>query len=335
MLGQVEMAAKDATHMVVGITASTNLDLSKYRPEYSGDKYVWQWDDAGVKVYEADYGDCTAVTTVVDSEGADTSAVDADAARNMEEQAKSCRAPAGDPAGSGRGELVDDLTYDELGITGELREHVGGKPYVYATEDGQSFRPVELPHVPSPRPDWLYMVSPLSVSDGYRLVVPGNQQTTILRSADGLTWEEDSVLAASGGPAGVLNGRAALSTWDANGKSLLQLQNADGSWSALDLADAVGGDSNSYGDTVAFGPLGFAAVVSSYRENEPPTFHLVHSADGVNLQVRDLADDVPEDGTVSGVVVTADAIAVRISDAIDGDLRTPPTQRVLVGTPTS
>jgi hypothetical protein len=86
---------------------------------------------------------------------------------------------------------------------------------------------------------------------------------------------------------------------------------------------------------VAFGPLGFAAVVSSYRENEPPTFHLVHSADGVNLQVRDLADDVPEDGSVSGVVVTADAIAVRISDAIDGDLATPPTQHVLVGTPTS
>jgi hypothetical protein len=230
---------------------------------------------------------------------------------------------------------VDDLTYEELGITGELREHVGGKPYVYATEDGESFQPVELPDVASPSPDWLNLVSPLSVSDGYRLVVPGNQQTTILRSADGLTWEQDSVVAASGGPAGVLNGRAALSTWDANGKSLLQLQNADGSWSALDLADAIGGDSSSYGETVAFGPLGFAAVVSSYRENEPPTFHLVHSADGVNLQVRDLADDVPEDGTVSGVVVTADAIAVRISDAIDGDATTPPTQHVLVGTPTS
>ena len=89
LLGQVEMAAKDASHMVVGITASTNLDLTKYRPEYSGDKYMWEWDDAGVKVYEADYGDCTVATTVVDSEGADTYAADADAARAIEEQAKS------------------------------------------------------------------------------------------------------------------------------------------------------------------------------------------------------------------------------------------------------
>ncbi len=35
---------------------------------------MWEWDDAGVKVYEADFGDCTTMETAVDSDGSDPDA---------------------------------------------------------------------------------------------------------------------------------------------------------------------------------------------------------------------------------------------------------------------
>lgn len=328
-LGQVELAAKDATHLVIGITASTSQDIGSYRPEYSGGRYMWEWDDVGVKVYELPEGECagTTIITSADGDGGE------EATRAVEEL-EGCRAGV-DPSGDGRGELVDDLTYEELGITGELREHVGGVPYVYATTDGQTFQRVALPDTAGGPAEFMYVASPLAVADGYRLIVPAGNRTEVLRSTDGFTWEHDTTLPGGAGPAGVLDGQAVVSTWHDDGSNVLQIDGPQG-WYALDLAAALGVPAGQgYAEQVSFGPLGFAALVSRFEDDQNPTYSVVHSTDGVNLQVHPLDRDALGGGYPAGVTVTADAIAVRIPGAPDGDDRTPPTQHVLVGTPPS
>jgi hypothetical protein len=318
VLGQIGVAARDADHLVVATTASTSMDLTSYRPEYTPDRYMWTWDPTGVTVYQNPQSVCT-----VDASGGESPAKDPEVCRT------------GKPE---RGPEVAHLTYDELGITGELREHVGGQAYVYAATDGRSFQRVQVPAPPQTPGDGFgwgsVLASPLAVADGFRLLIPGNDETLVLRSGDGTTWTQDTVLPGGTGQAGVLSGGAAVATWGPNGENVLRVQSADGTWRSLDLVGAAGGTSDSsFLEQVGFGPLGLAAVVSTVRDNENPTYQLVHTADGSRLEVKPLTIDARHGQTVTGVTVTADAIAVRITDRPDGDASTPPTQKVLVGTP--
>ena len=78
-----------------------------------------------------------------------------------------------------------------------------------------------------------------------------------------------------------------------------------------------------------------AAIVSTSSEDDGTgEAFLIHSRDLASLSVLPLAERVVEPCCPSGVVVTADAIAVRFTEAPDDDQSTPPSQVVLVGTPT-
>ena len=332
-LGSARVAARDGSHLVASMVATTSLDLSLYKPEYPTDRYAAQWDDTGVKVFENPVGSCR---ELVAKDAAASTAVDVDAS--------GCRAAAeGDPTakGEGHGEQVASFTYDDLGVTGELREHVGGKAYVYVTDDGHTFTRAELPSELSTSSGWV--ASPLATSDGYRLVLGGGTgmvgevpSTTVLRSADGHIWDASATLPGSPGDLGVLGGRAAVSVWGNDGVSTLGVEQTDGTFAVLDLARTFTAPAGGWTsvDSVSFGPLGFAAVVGTSSQEGPYVQYIVHSTDGTSLQVVKVSDVIHNGGMVSGVVVTPDAIVARVTTPGDADDDTPPTQEVLVGTPT-
>ena len=96
---------------------------------------MWQWDDAGRdrlrgrprRLRRRDRSSTPTGPTIGAAEAPDRGAGEAVPGTR--------RGPAG-PVGA---ELAA-YTYDELGITGELRDLVGGSAYVYATDDGDDLR---------------------------------------------------------------------------------------------------------------------------------------------------------------------------------------------------
>lgn len=336
-LGGARLAAHDSSHLVASITATANLDITKLgHPEYGNGEYSVEFTGDGATVRKNPKAECEAVRRSGKLEDANATAdptvvVPPATADAGDPQSASCRAATVDS-----GEVVASYTYDELGVDAELQSLIGGKPFVYATTDGTSFEQVDLP-AGTTASGWV--AEPVAVDDGYRLVLSGNEaegpSATVLRSTDGTSWTADTVLAGSLNDAGVLGGRAAISLYGKDGSTDLRLQGADGSWSNVDLGSAVTTPqgANTYVENVAFGPLGFAAVVGTSSEDGPYVQRIVHSTDGSTLQVVDVADLIDDGGMVSGIVVTPDAIAVRVTSPDDGKAGTPPTQHVLVGTP--
>ena len=318
--GPARVAARDGSHVVATIVATTQLDLTKLgHPEYPNDSYTWDWTDTGVTVSKTPISSCGTTDPV---------ALDKEAGIACREDVK-----------TKVGDQVASYTYDELGVTGELRDHVGGKSYVYASDDGHTFDRVDLPAEVTSHGVGGFVATPAATADGYRLVTSSYEArattSTILASTDGRTWTIEATLPGSPNDVGVLNGRLALSTWSDQGASSVKVEQADGSFSTLDLASAVAtpaGASTSV-DTVSFGPLGIAAVVGTAKEGGPYVQHIVHSADGATLQVQDVASLVHNGGQVVGLLVTPDAIVARVTTPGDDDVSTPPTQEVLVGTP--
>ena len=326
-----QVAALDHTHVLATTVAATNLDLTLYRPEIDPGTHGWTWDDAGVTVYELEKVDC----------GQEPAGVETRRAGDLAAGDALCTAAPNDPAAP-PGTEVARYTYEELGIVGELRDHVGGRAYAFVTTDGQRFDQVELPVAGGHPDEALYAATPLASDDGYRIVLAQSSaasSTRILRSVDGVTWSESATL--PGGPVGVglVGGRPAIGMWDDQGRTTVRVELADGTWSDLDVAGAViaPDGAETWVGPVAFGPLGVAAVVQSAdADGRTVGQHLVHSADGQSLEVVSLDDLVDDPGSVTGMVVTADAIFARYTDAaVDDDPTTPPTQTVLVGTPTT
>jgi hypothetical protein len=319
-----QVAALDASHLVVTMVAATNLDLTKLgHPEYGLEGYRWTWDAQGVSVFEQPKSQCDVASGAPE-------AVDAAAA--------GCRAVA---AGAKQvsEEPVASFTYDELGVSDEVRDHVGGTPYVYVSDDaGTTFRRTDLPAGALPESaEGVLDLRPLATPDGFRLFASGYDGQTsrgvVLRSGDGATWTPSGSFPGGVSDIGVVGGHAAASVWDAQGTTI-EIEGPDG-WTTVDvsrLIDAPEG-TEAYLSTAAFGPLGLAAVVGIADEEGPAHEYVVHSADGAAFQVVDVSEHVRTGGMVAGLVVTPDAIAARIITPTDDDPRTPPTQQVLVGTP--
>jgi hypothetical protein len=235
------------------------------------------------------------------------------------------------------GPVAAHYSYDELGIDPELRALIGGRTYAYATDDGHTFRTVDLPAA-----DHAHPAGVVALADGYHLVVEDNAKgatSTVLRSPDGHTWTPEGTLDGAAQSAGALGGRLAVSTVTDPGATAVQIRQADGSWRALGLAGAVptpaGG--NAYVGEVAFGPLGMAATAGAYEDKAGGVAgtYVLHSADGSSISVEDIGAAVGSPKQPVGVLVTADAIVVRLADP-SPDAGRPghvPTQTVLVGTP--
>lgn len=222
-------------------------------------------------------------------------------------------------------------TWDELGLDPEVRALIGGQTYVYTSDDGSTFEQATLPAASR---GWGGQV--LATDDGYRLFLgqadKGSATTQVLRSADGRQWVEAGSLPGSPQTAGLLGGRAAVALFGFDGGLEVLIDRADGSWTPLDLMSAVdGADAKSGVGEVAFGPLGIAAIV--WTDDGPGGGTLVHSVDGTSVSAIALDDYLDEPGAVMGLSISADAILVRVDGPNDDDPTTPPTQRVLVGTP--
>lgn len=329
------VAALDATHQVATFTVSANIDPHSYRddiPDNSG----WEATDTGVTIYEPMDESCfvAASTTIVDTDDAN-----ADPALTEEELERLVAARGAACSGKDSEQVVlATYTWDELGVPAEIQGYVGGETFTYATDDGTTFARV----VTSVDTVGWSSAKVVSTDDGYRLLVSSSARdassTTVLTSADGVTWTTATVLDGGLNSAGLLGDRPAVSTWTAQGKNVVKVEQADGTWTSLDIGSAVtapAGQDTWVGE-VAFGPLGVAATVTTSPRDGNGTVHsyLVHSADGVQLSVLDLAEYLDgESGYASGLTVTADAITVRAVHGPDGKASTVEPTDVLIGTP--
>ena len=316
------VVARDATHLVANVGVSANLDPSQYFPEMNeGDRaYSSEWTADGLVVRDMGEIPCEAVGPRGDAN---------------EPSDKVCMAEARRAIAEDEGEVVFQKTYDELGIDQELRGLIGGRSLTYVSEDGATFERVD---VPLGAGEWTSDL--LATADGYRMARGSREgnTATLLRSADGRTWTVDTTLPGSPGELGLLGDRVAVSLYDDTGNHV-RVQQPDGQWSDLDLTGAVSAPAGmqAWMSDVAFGPLGLATVIgTSDDEGRSGESYIVHTTDGTTVSavpVSDVVDDV--DGvSVVGATVTADAIAVRFTVPQDDDPATPPTQIVLVGTPT-
>ncbi len=311
-IGGLSLAARDATHLVAGVSVSASIDPRDHiadLPEDAG----WEITTTGISVYDPP-----------EPESCD----------DLPEVEARCAGTA-DPsgrAGSERGTLVAEYTWDQLGVPAELQAYIAGRSLLYVSDDGETFTQASLPGDPS---GWGGPV--LATADGYRAFVAGSgaedPTTKVFRSIDGHTWTEDGVLAGSAMTAGLVGDRpaVALSTLTT---TVVSVQQADGAWVPLDLAGAVEapGDGEVWLGSVAFGPLGVAADVTVVDDPERGggVQHIVHS-DGATIYVHGI--DAGHGGSVAGITVSADAITVRVMEPTDDDPATPPTQTLLVGTP--
>jgi hypothetical protein len=327
VLNPPRIAAQDSTHLVVTVTAGANLDLTKLgHPEYPQEQYRWAWDESGVQVFEIPRAECDPPAKL-----------DTTDSTLAAEGVTSCRADA-IQAKDASSDPVASFTYDDLGVTGELRELVGGKPFVYVTDDGATFQRADLAEA-LPASNGMRDVTPLATPDGYRLFVTGytdrGSAASAFRSSDGHGWAADGSFAGGVSTVGVITGHPAAAVWTDQGGASLMVE-GDGGWTPVDLTHlvATAGGEESYLNSLAFGPLGVAGVVGVVdKESGRSHEYVVHSTDGVQFGVVDIRQHLDGGGVVSGLVVTPDAIAVRVSKPNDGSTRTPPTQRVLVGTP--
>jgi hypothetical protein len=261
---------------------------------------------------------------------------DTDAADEALDAAKACTGP--DPA------TAQTYTWAQLGVDDELRDLVlHGRTSVYVSQDGGDFTAVDIGDAA------LSGGQVVAADDGFTLFLTRSSAgvappevveaaTEVLRSADGVTWEPAGELSGYVLAAGSVGGHPAVAVSDVGGDTSIQLAQADGSWLPVDPGQAVGPDGSIVG-SVAFGPLGWAAVV--WPETPDGTVvrtdqtHVVHSVDGTTLSVVPLADLVPPEqvGNIDASV-TADAVVVRVSQPDDGVEGTPPSrQLVVVGTP--
>ena len=329
-IGTPSVAALDATHQVASLTVSANIDPTQYRsdiPENAG----WETTDTGVKIFEP-MEDCSTELPAIPADPT------SEEMEKFEEEATAIRMAGSCAPKEGSPEVIASYTWDELGVPAELQEYIGGETFAYVTDDGATFERVD---VPSESSGWTSS-KVIRATDGYLLFIASSDQdsatTAVLSSADGHSWTEGIVLAGGLNNAGLLGDRAAVSVWIVDGTSDVQVQQADGTWTSLELSSAIEPPAgyDAYVGEVAFGPLGVAATVtSSPRDgNGPAHGYLVHSTDGVTLSVLDLADYL-DDGTgyPSGLTVTADAITVRSVRDPDGDASTVEPTDVLVGTP--
>ncbi|HEX6416850.1 MAG TPA: hypothetical protein VFZ77_00075 [Acidimicrobiales bacterium] len=244
----------------------------------------------------------------------------------------------GDSAAADR--PMELYTWSELGVDAELRDlALAGRSDVAVSQDGGEFTPVDLGAAAPPGS----ASAVVATDDGFRLLLTtfaGEGRTAVLASADGAAWRPVAELPGALGTAGTVGGRAAAAvTAGPGGVTSIHLEQADGTWRPVDPRGAVEARERAVVGAVAFGPLGWAATVyerpaDGEAEGGPPEVEVVHSTDGTTLSVVPLDDVVegPGDATI-GVLVTADAVIVRLTDAVDGDPATVAAQQVVVGTP--
>jgi hypothetical protein len=320
-IGQLHLAAKDATHLVAVVTVNANLDPQQLRPELKDQNVMTTWTDTGLDVRRLP--DCNA------------EAPRSTDPQVIKQEAAGCRDTVKDDQDL---PVVAHYSYDQLGIDPELRSLVGGRTFAYASDDGHTFQSVDLPSA-----ERTYPAGIVAMADGYHLVVSDaikGATSTVLSSADGHSWTADGTLSGSAQSVGALGGHLAVATITEQGTTDVQVRQTDGTWHALGLAGDVPTPANgsAYVGDIAFGPLGMAATAGSFKDKDgggPAGTYVLHSSDGSTVSVEDIGAAIGSPKTPVGVIVTADAIAVRLSDPSpdSGKPGHVPTQTVLVGTP--
>jgi hypothetical protein len=239
-----------------------------------------------------------------------------------------CGDVVADPSGSTESFAAPGRTYswEELAVAPEVAALAAGRTLVFVSDDGTTFDQVDIPAADG----WRWANELVASDDGYTLVTGGEPGVSyVLVSPDGHSWTQTDDLPGVVSAAGLIGSRVAVALYhddpEPSGQTLLVRESTG--WVPVDVSGL--GISGLEIGPVTFGPLGVVAI--GWGENRDV---LIHSADGNRLSVVDIADLVGDDYlTVSGVDITADAIAVRLGRPMDREGKPTAPQHVLVGTP--
>ena len=347
-------AGPDGT-VVVAVDVKGQLDGSAL-PEAFGDS--WQVVPEGIEVVGSD---CTAKFEELDAKGGETSSpTTAPAAPTTVPGADApvtTSSRGGDPVrtddaldqeraecaeGAADAAVVGVHPWSELGLSADEGQLAVGRTHLFATGPSGTLEPVaELSSgawnthlLGTPDGWWL-------VSEGVQPALPATSSRAIF-SADGRTWSTEGALDVPGhaSEVGLVAGRPAVASFrDADGRLLLSLLDPAGVRS-VDVAAAMGDPSalTGYPD-VAFGPLGFAALVVDDGGTADEVVRVVHTGDGADFATEEVpAAPAGRAEGARSVAVSADAITVRLN-SYDAGLSfeerdgVAPDQRLFVGTP--
>jgi hypothetical protein len=300
--------------VVASVVVQAYVDATPYLPADQA-TYSWSWTATGLELYGAPEG-CT-VRSPKEIECGDPAATTAPNAR-------------------AEGSVIASYTFAELGIGSELQSLIAGQLHVFASSDGATFDEVSLPD--GVRGEG----SVVSTGDGFVLFATdwtgSSNVVTTLVSSDGRSWTVDAAAAVNGWPVttGTIGGGAAVVVQTDNG-ALLRVQQADGSWSTLDLGAAVTDLGQPVGPYLSvssadIGPLGVAAVISTYDGvSDSNQQFAVYSPDGRSISIQPLANlpGAPQ-GYPGAVRVSADAVTIVFGDGNPED--GVPSTTLLVGT---
>lgn len=359
--------------VVAAVSVGANLDIVSRAPTGVDATNGWDLDDTGVTIFGPpvcnefdDDGTClvggvvpATTTSVPATPPPPPTSAPATPSSGVPAESETATTAVGTPLdpvpppttapNDGYLPVVARLSWNDLGVDDELRDlALDPAVHVFAAPAGATaFTDVLVP-ASGANDDGAYApfagsTSVMATADGFRLVAADTGgYTHVLRSPDGITWEQPA-LDVSGSPiaAGLLAGRPAVMTvsFDADGAQSVRLvvEYATGLMSQMILHEADPGR-EAYTMVGAIGPLGAVLTLGGDvdGDGEPGDAVLLVSTDGASVSQVDIADHLP--GPTGGlgavtVTVTADAVTATVLDPPDDREATPAGTRVLVGTP--
>jgi hypothetical protein len=304
--GQGSMVVTTAAGTVAIVTVFGDLDVPRFLPDGVTAPHGWAVTPAGVDVLGPAPGTCPDGTRPPEAQ-----INDVDPAPPARVWYAECFAPNGSEQvivspQEVRG-VSASFTWDELGVSGDVRRAALGQPLAFAAAPGETtFERVDLPVAG-------LMGAQLALhgdDQGFLVVIPGSTapgaspEATVLTSGDGRSWSEPSALPGNLSlvqAAGRVGGTFVLlgSAWE--GEPTV-VTDRGGGWSSVLLSDLVGSDEPGLRlMNAAVGPEGVVATLAGLGGDPAQTqdfFHLLTSGDAVTWSI-DSADDLVDQPVAS------------------------------------
>jgi len=326
-IGTPKVAALDAERVAAAVTVTVTPDVRALLPEVVELGLRWRPVPGGVEVAARDAApDERRAAGILRCEADAEAEADCGEAPWVDEVG----VPEAGDAGRSDVEVPEHLlgfhAWEDLGVAPELAEATGTHVLVYASEDGTTFTPVEVPGTENAHGAHI-----LAVDGTFSLVLQDDDRAAVLTSQDGATWQPAGTVAGWAEQVGVLDGHLAVVTWEPGAGQVVRLLLADGSTVPVDLL--AGAPDGHEVVQVALGPLGLAALTRDPGA-EQQMGALVFTPDGrsissISVDEHLAGSDLHLPGMLS---VTADGVFLR-ANAVDGDPSSVAQQTVLVGTP--
>lgn len=301
---------------VAAIGLQADLDIPRFLPEGVSAPNGWSYTSSGVALLGPAPGGCP---------GRSAEAMEAEPGRLW---SLPCVDGEGQerylPAREVRG-VIDSFTWEELGVTGDVRQAALGQPMLFRAEPGSNeFERISLEE--TFEPGTIPSVALHAGADGFLIAVAEGDQgaesahATVRQSTDGRSWSVPTVL--PGGlarlqAAGPVGDTFVLIGDDQQGAAAVVVDDEGSGWRAVPLAELVGSE----GPLPSFmgaavGPEGIVATIGGLGQESDGRFepHLLASGDARSWSVQSVEELIDEPvASVGQPVITGDRAVVPVA----------------------